>query len=86
MLKILRTANDGVVYTLSGWMDAENVAELKTLLRLEASGRAVVFDLKDLTLVGRDAVRFLARCEAGNVQLENCPPYIREWIARERNS
>ena len=39
-------------------------------------------DLKDLTLVDRDAVRFLKSCEAGGITLKNCPAYIREWIAR----
>jgi hypothetical protein len=36
---------------------------------------------KDLTLVDRDAVRFLEHCEAGSITLK--PPYIREWIVRE---
>jgi hypothetical protein len=25
----------------------------------------------------------LTRCEAGGIQPENCPPYVREWIKRE---
>ena len=84
MLKIQRAANGQVVFTLSGRMDAENVAELKTLFRSEAESRCIVLDLKDLTLVDRDAVRFLERCEADNISLKNCPAYIREWITRER--
>jgi hypothetical protein len=40
--------------------------------------------LEDLTLVDQDAVTFLRRCEAGGVQLENCPAYIHEWINGER--
>jgi hypothetical protein len=40
--------------------------------------------LKDLTLVGQDAITFLKRCEADGVTLENCPGYIREWITRQR--
>jgi len=40
--------------------------------------------LKDVTLVDRDAVKFLALCEADSITLENCPAYIREWIERER--
>jgi hypothetical protein len=39
--------------------------------------------LKDVTLVDREAVKFLARCEADSIELENCPPYIREWIQSE---
>ncbi len=84
MLKIRRAANGEVVFTLSGRVDAENVAELKTLFRSDPNGRRIVLDLKDLTLVDRDAVRFLERCEADNIQLKNCPAYIREWITRER--
>ncbi len=84
MLKIQRVLNSHVVFTLSGRMDAENVAELKELIESEAGGRRIVLELSDLTLVDRDAVRFLEHCEAQSIELENCPAYIREWIARER--
>jgi anti-anti-sigma regulatory factor len=84
MLRIQRTANGEVVFTLSGRMDAENVTELITVLGSEAKGRRIVMDLKDLTLVDRDAVGFLERCEADSIKLKNCPPYIREWITRQR--
>jgi anti-anti-sigma regulatory factor len=85
MLKIQRAANGHVVFTVSGRMDAENVAELKALFASEAKGRRIVLDLKDLTLVDRDAVRFLEHCEADSIELKNCPAYIREWITRERS-
>jgi hypothetical protein len=84
MLKIQRKANGGVLFTLSGRMSTEDVAELKTLFGSEQKGRRIVLDLKDLTLVDRDAVSFLERCEADSFKLRNCPPYIREWITRER--
>ena len=84
MLKITRAVNGEVVIKLSGRMDLENIAELETLVRKEADGRRIVLDLKDLTLVDRDAVRFLEGCESDSIRLMNCPPYIREWIARER--
>jgi anti-anti-sigma regulatory factor len=84
MLKIQRSANGEVVLTLIGRMDEENVAELKEAFALEAKGRHLVLDLKDLTLVDRDAVKFLEHCEADSIKLKNCPAYIREWIERER--
>jgi anti-anti-sigma regulatory factor len=84
MLRIRRSANGQVVFTLSGRMNAEHVAELETLFQSEAEGRPIVLDLKDLTIVNRDAVRFLERCEADSIKLKNCPAYIREWITRER--
>jgi len=85
VLKITRAANGEVVIKLSGRMDAENLAELETLMTSEADSRRVVLDLRDLTLVDQDAVSFLKRCEADNITLKNCPAYIREWITRERN-
>jgi anti-anti-sigma regulatory factor len=84
MLKITRAANGEVVFTLSGRMDAENVGEMKTLFGSEAKGRRIALDLKDLTLVDREAVRFLDSCETDSIKIRNCPAYIREWITRER--
>ena len=84
MLKITRAANGEVVFTVSGRMDAENLPELKTLLSAEPSGRRITLDLKELTVVDQDAVRFLERCEIDNMQFKNCPAYVREWITRER--
>jgi anti-anti-sigma regulatory factor len=86
MLKITRAANGAAIFTVSGRMDAENLAELKTLFSSEANDRCITLDLKDLTLVDQDAVRFLGRCEADNIRLKNCPAYIREWIKRNKDN
>jgi hypothetical protein len=85
MLKIQRLANGQVVYTLIGRMDAEQAAGLDKLFDDESERIRIVVDLRDLTLVDRDAVRFLERCEAGGVILRNSPAYIRVWINRERS-
>jgi anti-anti-sigma regulatory factor len=85
MLKIQRSSNGQVIFKLTGRMNAEHVAGLKVLLNSENSTREIALDLKDLTLVDRDAVRFLESCEAHSIRLENCPSYIREWITRERS-
>jgi hypothetical protein len=84
MLKIQRSSNGEVVFTLSGRMDEEDIAELETLIGSEPDGSRIVFDLKDLILVGREAVSFLGRCEADNITLKNCANYVREWITRQR--
>jgi hypothetical protein len=86
MLKITRAANGEVVIKLCGRMGAENLGELEKLISPEADGRRIILDLKDLKLVDQDAVNFLRRCEADNITLKNCPAYIREWIAGERNA
>jgi predicted metal-binding protein len=85
MLKIQRKTNGGVVFTLSGRIEGEDIDELRKLLELEGAGSQIALDLKDVTLVDRDAIKFLADCEAGCIKLESCPPYIREWIDRERD-
>jgi anti-anti-sigma regulatory factor len=84
MLKILRSSNGQVIFTLIGRMQAERVAELEELFKSEAGARQIVLDLKDLTLADRDAVRFFERCEESGIKLKNCPAYIREWITRQR--
>jgi len=84
MLRIQRSENGEVVFTLSGQMDEEPIAELETLINSEGNSRRIVLDLKDVTLVNEDAITFLERCESNSITLKNCPPYIREWIKRQR--
>jgi anti-anti-sigma regulatory factor len=86
MLRIQRSANGEVVFSLSGRMSLEDIAALETQIKSEASGRQLVLDLKNVTLVGQDAIAFLARCEADNITLKNCAAYVREWITRQRES
>ena len=84
MLRIQRSSNGEVVFTLSGRMDAEDTAELERLINSESKGRGIALDLKDVTLVGQDAISFLERCEAGGITLKNCAGYVREWITGQR--
>ena len=86
MLKIQRSSNGQVIYMLSGQIEEEDIAELEALVISEAKGRRIVLDLKDLTLVGQDAIAFLDHCEANDITLKNCPAYIREWITGERDA
>ncbi len=85
MLKIQRSVNNkDVILKLSGRLDESNLGELQSLLGTETKDRPIILDLKDLTLVDRETVKFLERCEADSIKLANCPAYIREWITRER--
>ena len=84
MFKIQRSSNDkSVVFTLSGRIEAAALTDLQKLLNDKASDHNVALDLKDVKLVDRDMVLFLASCEAKGVKLSNCPRYIREWIEKE---
>ncbi len=82
MLKIQRSANGRVVFKLSGRIEAEDVKELGEVLASETTRKQLVLDLRDVTLVNQDAIKFLGGCEADSIKLENCPVYIREWIER----
>ena len=80
MLRIERTENDQVLFTLSGRIEEGEIQELQQLLASEQSGHQLIFNLRDVTLVNQDAVKFLAQCEAEGINLESCPLHIRTWI------
>jgi anti-anti-sigma regulatory factor len=81
-LRIERSARQGfTVFTLSGRINAEQVAELKGLF--DTNYRNIILDLREVRLVDRDAVKFLRGCEADGMKLENCLAYVREWMDRE---
>ena len=83
MLKIQRKVNGKIIFTLSGRIEAEDIDELRRLLELEGAGSRIALDLKDVTLMDRDAIKFLTDCEANTITLENCPVYVRKWIGQE---
>ena len=74
---------EAVTFTLSGRIRMEEVAELQRLFETEGKDRRIALDLKEVNLLDREVVGFLARCEVKGIRLENCRAYIREWIARE---
>jgi hypothetical protein len=81
MLKIVRSANaDFVLFTLSGHIDAEHAAELQ--LAFEGETLPIVLDLLEVKRVDREVVADLARWNTDGIKFENCPAYLREWIAR----
>lgn len=85
-LKIERSVGDRFVcFTLSGRIQLDHVAELHNLVDFAAAKNNVALDSKEVRLVDRDAVQFLTHCEAEGTKLDNCPPYIHEWIAKERS-
>src|SRR5271165_5667497 len=71
-----------VVLFVSGCVTGEHVDTLRGVLGQESGGIAI--DLRNVLLVDREAVKLLALSEAHGTELTNCPPYIREWVTRER--
>ena len=85
MLKIERTANGmGVLFRLSGRIEAEELRELESLIKSETEKKHMVLDLKDVTLVDLNVVKSLDRYEMAKIELINAPAYIRAWIETER--
>jgi hypothetical protein len=75
-------AENFVMLFISGRIRGEDVEMLRDVLGQESGGFAL--DLKNVLLVDREAVKLLALSEANGTELRNCPPYIREWVTRER--
>lgn len=71
-----------IVFALSGEMDEEHAAQVRELLGTEGRVR-ISLDLKEVTLVDRAAVQFLAQVETEGVRILNCPDYVRSWIVAE---
>ena len=76
------SAENLAVLFISGRITGEHVEILRGVLEQESGGFAI--DLKNVLLVDREAVKLLALSETNGTELRNCPPYIREWVTRER--
>jgi anti-anti-sigma regulatory factor len=86
-LRIQRSVErEQVVFMLTGRIQAEQIPELLLLLEAESPQQEIVLDLKNVRLIDRAAVRFLAQGEADGTGLRNCSGFIREWITQEKNT
>ena len=78
----LTAERDFVVLRISGRMTQDNIPVLRAAIDQERGALAI--DLTEVGLVDRDTVNLLASSEGRGIELRNCPPYIREWVDRER--
>ena len=67
---------------ISGQITKQDMETLRKAIEDEES--PVALDLKNVDLVDREAVKFLARRELDGIVLRNCSLYIREWVTREQ--
>jgi anti-anti-sigma regulatory factor len=83
MLKIeTLSVGDQAILKVIGRLQSENLPELAA--QIAALGAQAILDMDEVTLVDVEVVRFLVKVESSGSQLRNCPPYIREWMTRER--
>jgi anti-anti-sigma regulatory factor len=82
--RIDRVVNEDntTVLCISGKISGEHVDTLRNVLRHEAG--ALIVDLGNVSLIDREGVQLLALTEDTGLELRNCPPYIREWVTREK--
>ena len=83
MLRIEKDS-DGCVtrLRLSGRIQSDRIDCIRTAMD-EGCARKIL-DLTEVVLIDVAVVRFLIRCEDEGVELAECPPYVREWMLRER--
>jgi hypothetical protein len=65
---------------ISGHLQEMHINIIDDLLTKETD--PVALDLGEVTLVDREAVKFLATLDARGVGLRNCPAFIREWMRK----
>ena len=67
---------------LSGRIESDYIALVQSAMS-DGCARKIL-DLSQVTLVDLGVVQFLISCEDEGIELVQCPPYVREWILRER--
>ena len=83
MLKIRRTANGEVVFTVSVEWTQKHVGK-NVSVGSEWSSRDL--GVKRLTVANQDPINSLERCETDGITPKNCPAYIREWIMSQKST
>src|SRR6266403_5916739 len=78
-LKIEKDSQGGkTTIRLIGHFQSEHLEELKKQLQ---HNPVFVLDLKEVTVVDVEVVRFLGECKADGVKIVHCSQYIRNWMA-----
>lgn len=82
-LRIEQTSVQGrTVLRLIGRVKAECLAEI--VAQLEGTEPPPALDLREVTLVDVETVRFFNGCEQNGIELLHCAKYIRQWMTAEQ--
>ena len=82
-LKIERIAESGGTrLCLSGELRSTHLEEVRA--EIERISPRLVLDLAEIGVVDIDVVRWLNACQTAGVKIENCAPYIREWMLQDK--
>jgi ABC-type transporter Mla MlaB component len=77
------SANGETRFFLSGELRSEEVEQVNA--EIASISPTVALDCAELWVVDSDGLRWLKACEAVGVKVENCAPYIREWMLQEKS-
>ena len=81
VLRIDRAERSGwAVFLISGRLELQHIEQLRAQFALEIL--PIILDFADVRLVDREVIETLARWDLDGIKFENCPAYVREWIAR----
>jgi anti-anti-sigma regulatory factor len=89
MLRIESVAENAhsVTYAVAGDIDSAHLPVLREIVeKARRKRRRVVLDLKEVTLVDRESLHFLAAARQAGLQLAHCPAYVRKWVEQERRA
>ena len=83
MLRITRhSASAATTLTVSGRIGSKQLADLRRLIEEERT-QDIVLDLREVSLVDVEVVRFSIQCESGGIRIDCCPAYVPKWMVRE---
>ena len=75
-------AERAITLLLNGRFDREALRELEdSLAKARGLQPCIYIDLSEVTLVDRKTAEYFLG-EIGNVQIINCPAYLRQWILK----
>lgn len=85
VLRIGRSESpEAIVFVLSGRIELQDIDRLAPEIR--AYSKPVTIDMREVTLVEREAIGTLVQWEEEKITLRNCPAYVREWMSQARSS
>ena len=83
-LKIERISGKrGVRIRLCGELRFDHLDQVKAEIQ-RCRPRRLALDLEEVDLVDVESVRFLNACKMQGISVLRCPPYVKEWMLRER--
>ena len=65
---------------LIGHFHLDHLVELRNQVEADVE---TILDLKEVTVVDVDVVRFFVECKEKKMKIVHCPRYVKKWMLRE---